>query len=164
MATGISVVVTTTDNGIHVINTASMREDWAVHSLCVTARRDTIVKRTSDNKQPVLEANEHAYLGLNAMQSKNSRQGASSLAFIQSDRQWRCTVKVEPRTGWLVCNGYPGSLQAFNRQINALSQNYAIVDYTRISKKENNSKMFVPSITHSEFIKHPLGKNSITFK
>lgn len=32
-----------------------------------------------------------------------------------------------------------------------------IVDYTRVSKKEANSKMFVPSISHSQFVKHPLG-------
>lgn len=32
-----------------------------------------------------------------------------------------------------------------------------IVDYTRVSKKEANSKMFVPSISHSQFLKHQLG-------
>jgi hypothetical protein len=33
-----------------------------------------------------------------------------------------------------------------------------VVDYTRVSKKEANSKMYVPSVTHSQFLQHPLGK------
>lgn len=42
---GISVAVTTTDNCVHVINTASMREDWTARSLCVTARRESVPRR-----------------------------------------------------------------------------------------------------------------------
>ncbi len=64
---------------------------------------------------------------------------------------------MEPRSQWLVCNGYPGQLQAFDRNTQALAHAYSIVDYTRVSKKEANSKMFVPSISHSQFLKHQLG-------
>jgi hypothetical protein len=33
---------------------------------------------------------------------------------------------VEPRSQWLVCNGYPGQLQAFDRASQALSHSYQV--------------------------------------
>lgn len=48
---GISVAVTTTDNCVHVINTASMREDWSVRSVCVTSRRESVPKRRELKQQ-----------------------------------------------------------------------------------------------------------------
>ena len=42
---GINVAVTTTDNAVHVINTATMREDWTARSLCITSRRESVPRR-----------------------------------------------------------------------------------------------------------------------
>eukprot|EP00598_Pedospumella_elongata_P003987 CAMPEP_0184981850 /NCGR_PEP_ID=MMETSP1098-20130426/11438_1 /TAXON_ID=89044 /ORGANISM="Spumella elongata, Strain CCAP 955/1" /LENGTH=1398 /DNA_ID=CAMNT_0027505457 /DNA_START=27 /DNA_END=4223 /DNA_ORIENTATION=+ len=165
---GINVAVTTTDNAVHVINTATMREDWTARSLCITSRRESVPrKRALKNEagdaadsavDPTNEEeveDEHQYLGIN--RAAVSRSQAHTLPFIQSDYHWRCSLTVEPRSQWLVCNGYPGQLQAFDRNTQALAHAYSIVDYTRVSKKEANSKMFVPSISHSQFLKHQLG-------
>eukprot|EP01032_Pedospumella_encystans_P012327 gene12327-14270_t len=165
---GINVAVTTTDNAVHVINTATMREDWTARSLCITSRRESVPRRRAlkneagdaadsaadpTNEEEVED--EHQYLGIN--RAAVSRSQAHTLPFIQSDYHWRCSLTVEPRSQWLVCNGYPGQLQAFDRNTQALAHAYSIVDYTRVSKKEANSKMFVPSISHSQFLKHQLG-------
>jgi len=45
LVSGINVAVTTTDNAVHVINTATMREDWTVRSLCITSRRESVPRR-----------------------------------------------------------------------------------------------------------------------
>ena len=183
---GISVAVTTTDNCIHVINTASMREDWCVRSLCITSRQVSVPKRKDfRNNQQILDSedeitpstttgtttaavvcskesdiefdkeDEHQYLGIN--RATISRAQAHTLPFIQSDYHWRSTLTVEPRSQWLVCNGYPGQLQAFDRTSQSLCQSYNVVDYTRVSKKEVNSRMYVPSVSHSQFLRHPIG-------
>jgi len=162
---GISVAVTTTDNCIHVINTASMREEWTVRSLCITSRQVSVPKRKDLKQLTVDEAaeavaaaeqendqNEHQFLGIN--RAAASRTQAHTLPFLQSDYYWRTTLAVEPRTQWLVCNGYPGQLQAFDCRSQSLCHSYQVVDFTRVSKKEANSKMYVPSISHSQFLTH----------
>lgn len=142
-STGISVAVTTTDNCVHVINTASMREDWAVRSLCITSRQVSVPKRqttteaeasakdtknssTSDNSGDNNNTcDEHQFLGVNCAAA--SRSQAHTLPFIQSDHYWRSTLAVEPRSQWLVCNGYPGQLQAFDRTSQSLSHTYQVI-------------------------------------
>jgi hypothetical protein len=136
-STGISVAVTTTDNCVHVINTASMREDWTVRSLCITSRQVSVPRRqTTDTSADSAAANqntteksaedhdEHQYLGIN--RAAASRAQAHTLPFIQSDHHWRSTLAVEPRSQWLVSNGYPGQLQAFDRTSQALSHAYQV--------------------------------------
>ena len=151
--------MTTTDNCVHVINTATMREDWTVRSLCITSRRESVPKRKSieDSEQVKEEEDEHQYLGVNS--NTFFKHQGNSLPFIQSDHHWNCELSVEPRSQWLVCNGYPGQLQAFDRNTQSLSHSYQIVDYTRVSKKELNSKMYVPSITHSQFVRLSSGSS-----
>jgi hypothetical protein len=137
-STGISVAVTTTDNCVHVINTASMREDWTVRSLCITSRQVSVPRRqTTDTFVDGAAANqnateksaedhdEHQFLGINRVAT--SRAQAHTLPFIQSDHHWRSTLAVEPRSQWLVSNGYPGQLQAFDRTSQALSHAYQVI-------------------------------------
>lgn len=99
--TGISVAVTTTDNCVHVINTASMREDWTVRSLCVTSRQSSVPKRleqkhTADGTatESVEPEDEHQFLGINCAAA--SRAEAHTLPFIQSDYYWRPTLTGAP--------------------------------------------------------------------
>jgi hypothetical protein len=137
-STGISVAVTTTDNCVHVINTASMREDWTVRSLCITSRQVSVpLRQTTDASSDGAAANqntteksaedndEHQFLGIN--RAAASRAQAHTLPFIQSDHHWRSTLAVEPRSQWLVSNGYPGQLQAFDRTSQALSHAYQVI-------------------------------------
>mmetsp|Transcript_12466 Transcript_12466/g.27976 ORF Transcript_12466/g.27976 Transcript_12466/m.27976 type:complete len:1114 (-) Transcript_12466:631-3972(-) len=152
---GICVAVTTTDNCIRVINTASMKQDWIARSLCVTSRRDT-VPHTAEQGSNRRQKPVNRYLGLNIPRANEENFG-SALCYLQSDSHWNCQLLIEPRTQWLCCNGYPGQLQAFDRQALSLGNVYQVADYTRVSKREASAKMFVPSVTHSQFVSHPLG-------
>ena len=81
------VAATSIDNSIHVIDAVKVREEWAVRSLFVAdAQR---------------------------MHSRHIERGASGGGedFLQSDPSFRCQIKLEPRSGCAVCNGYPGHLQ-----------------------------------------------------
>jgi hypothetical protein len=103
-STGISVAVTTTDNCVHVINTATMREDWTVRSLCITSRTVSVPKRkevkqlaAADSTEDIttkevqdFQEDEHQFLGVN--RAAISRSQAHTLPFIQSDRHWRSTL------------------------------------------------------------------------
>eukprot|EP01038_Epipyxis_sp_PR26KG_P009546 gene9546-12857_t len=160
------VAVVTNDNCIRIINTASLKEEWVLRTLCLTARKQTIGKslfKIHQHSRLNSTATDATALQYNARQTESNQNyhtmvnSGSFINYLQSDRSWNCLLIADPRTGTIVCNGYPGQLQSFDVINRAVRDTYQIVDYTRISKKEFYSKMYVPSIIHYAFATNSLG-------
>jgi hypothetical protein len=163
LSCGIYVSVTTTDNCIHVIDTSSMKEVWELHTLCIAVdgRNVAADRRYDDSMKYQGRDSMQFYLGTNSSIHASYSYSNSSIhsSYHQSDDQWRCFLVYEPRTKSIVCNGYPGQLQAYDYTSMKRSSlhSYAVSDYTRVSKKERDSIMFVPSVSHVQFVTHSLG-------
>jgi len=123
---------TTLDNCIHVIDTARLREEWSLRGLFVTAA---------------------ARGGAGQQWGADSSLGAlhSVERFLQSDASFRCAIKIEPTTGLVMCNGYPGELQALELGHRRLRYSHEIAQFTRVSRTEAKTRIYVPSITHFEY-------------
>ena len=161
LSCGIYVSVTTTDNCIHVIDTSSMKEVWEVHTLCIAVdgRSALADRRDSDSMKHHRWNSMQCYLGTNSSIHASNSYSSIHCSYYQSDDQWQCFLVYEPRTKSIVCNGYPGQLQVYDytSMKRSVLHSYAVSDYTRVSKKERDSIMFVPSVTHVQFVTHSLG-------
>lgn len=71
----------------------------------------------------------------------------------QSDSSFRCRIKFEGRTGFLVSNGYPGQLQSFDITNQSFKSSYHITSYMYVSQKESYTRMFLPCTLHYDFMK-----------
>lgn len=148
------VAVASMDNGVHVIDAAKMRLQWSLRALCITPAAAS--SSTGTNKSAGSSSNS----GKQEPQQTAVLPVASGLfpspasQFVQSDPSFRCKVLVEPRRQLAVCNGYPGTLQALDLETRTLSSGsqHQVVQYTRVSKTERHSKMFVPSVTHFQYL------------
>ncbi len=157
---GTKVVLTTADNCLRLLSIASMGEDWSIRGLCLTSRADTIFKRQSRITPSVAAAASNPSSNIATPSSalgvvnheKKTVNRYPVYSMLQSDLAWTCKIVVEPRTGYLVCNGYPGQLQACDAATGSFRHAHQIINYTKISKKEVYSKLYVPSIVHYKFI------------
>jgi len=127
------LAATTMDNCIHVVDTARLREEWSLRGLFVTASA-----RAGGASRHV---------------GHDSSLGAlhSVERFLQSGASFRCAIKIEPTTGLVMCNGYPGELQALELGHRRLRTSHEIAQFTRVSRTEAKTRIYVPSITHFEY-------------
>ena len=132
------VAVTTSDNTVRIINTASMKEDWEMRSLFIPG--------------PTPKASN----------SSLQKSVSTSQVFTQSDSNYRCTIKVESRSGYIGCNGYPGQIQMLDLATQTFRTSHEIMQFTRVSKKESYSTMIVPSTTHFDYLDTQLGSLMVT--
>ena len=139
------VAVTTADNAVRIINTASMREDWEMRSLFVPA----IESQSKRQERKDIDI-------------PSSSQQVFTQSFTQSESSYRCSIKVEGRSGNISCNGYPGQLQMLDLTTQTFRTSHEIVQFTRVSKKESYSKMTVPSTMHYDFLNTSLGSLMVT--
>lgn len=142
---GVRVAVTSTDNALRIINTATMKEDWTLKALCVSSRKDSVLKRhfnkdgtlrkagasSSSASVPSSSSKNAAATGTEAAapttsSSNNNVVSYAQLQYLQSDRNWNCTLKLEPRSEHVVCNGYPGQLQVFSPSSKSISNSFQV--------------------------------------
>jgi WD40 repeat protein len=136
------LAVTTADNSVRIINTASLKTDWEMKALYIPVIFDT--KRAKSAKR-----------------EKSSSKSSTQVA-TQSDPYYQCSIQVEGRSGCIACNGYPGQLQIFDLATQTFRTVHEIMQYSRVSKKEAYSQMRVPSTTHYHFLDTPLGSLMVT--
>lgn len=74
---GIRVALTTTDNSVRIINTSTMKEEWTLHSLCLTSKKNSIFKKSIKNR------------------GQKEEQPAATQQFLQSDNSWNVQLKCE---------------------------------------------------------------------
>jgi WD40 repeat protein len=68
-----------------------------------------------------------------------------------SDSKAVCSLQVDPVSGWLACNGYPGQLQLFEISSNTVRSVHEVVQFNRVSKTEQYTKLFVPTVSLFKF-------------
>ena len=68
-----------------------------------------------------------------------------------SDIKAVCTLEVDPVSGWLACNGYPGQLQLFEISSNTVRSMHEVVQFNRVSKTEQYTKLYVPTVSLFKF-------------
>ena len=139
------LIVTTLDNVVRIVNTASMKIKWQLKQLYIP---------------PIYFSHSRIY---------------TSESFLrQADSKFQCKLVFDPRSGLLATNGYPGELQMTDvrgmvtNQHSSISNNtsspiqsyravykhsYPITDYTRVSGKETNVRLYVPSVSLFKFYK-----------
>lgn len=132
------VAVTTADNAVRIINTASMKEDWEMRSLFVPGPNP------------------------NASSSSSQKTVSTTQVLTQSDSNYRCIIKVENRSGCIGCNGYPGQIQMLDLATQTFRTSHEILQFTRVSKKESYSTMIVPSTTYFDYLDTQLGSLMVT--
>lgn len=82
-----------------------------------------------------------------------SNNALNARAIFQSDSSFRCRIKFEGRTGFLVSNGYPGQLQSFDVSNQSFKSSYPITSYVYVSQKEAYTRMYLPCTVHYDFMK-----------
>ncbi len=117
------VAVATMDNSIHFIDTVRLREEWALRAMFLTTN------------------------GGASTHSSNSSDLNYVENFLQSDPNFRCSVKIEPVHGYISCNGYPGQLQTLQLGHRGIRETHDIAVFTRVSRTEAKTKMYVPSVS-----------------
>lgn len=148
------LVVTTADNSLRLVNSSSLKIEWSARSICITSRKDSVIKRkktVEDAPSSVTPSSPSTPTSAAVAALPAPYTKPPSLPFLQSDLSWCCFVGVEPRSNHIVCNGYPGALQTMDPGTQMMSQQYEVVNFTRVSKKEKHSKIFLPSITLFKF-------------
>lgn len=82
---------------------------------------------------------------------------------IASDSSSRCSISTDPRTGYLTSDGFPGVLQMYDAVTRSYRTTHDITPYSNVSKTENATVLYMPSLTHRAFITYTLifpGANS----
>jgi NET1-associated nuclear protein 1 (U3 small nucleolar RNA-associated protein 17) len=143
------VIVTSKDNSIRIINLTTMKEDWLLRSVSIRPNKVSKSKVNNNNNN-------------NSENDSFNLQFPSSSSIYQADPTYKCKIAIENRTGYIVCNGYPGELQSLDMNTKSYRSSHEIVNYTRISKKDSISRMFVPSTTYFDFIHTIYGDFLIT--
>eukprot|EP00596_Hydrurales_sp_CCMP1899_P000374 CAMPEP_0119046284 /NCGR_PEP_ID=MMETSP1177-20130426/45607_1 /TAXON_ID=2985 /ORGANISM="Ochromonas sp, Strain CCMP1899" /LENGTH=937 /DNA_ID=CAMNT_0007019219 /DNA_START=394 /DNA_END=3207 /DNA_ORIENTATION=- len=136
------VAVTTGDNSIRIVNTASLKEDWEMRSLYVPMTK-------TSKKKDELKVQSHIRINKGEV-------------FTQSDSKYRASIRVEGRSGCIALNGYPGQLQMLDLATQIFRTSHEVVQFTRVSKKEVYSQIIVPSTTHYQFLDTPIGALLVT--
>lgn len=154
---GTRVVVTTIDNCVRVVNAASMSVVWVLRLLAISCRSHTIASLLYRNSRGSRAQGTSSKTPTTVDSTKSTALTTNLLSpalaqYVQSDNNWRCCISLEPRTGYLVCNGYPGQLQAFDLSAQAFVTSYTVTDYTRVSRAEYYSQIYAPSLTLFEII------------
>lgn len=144
--TDAKVIVTSKDNSIRIINLTTMKADWVLRSISIISNK--VSKSNMNNKSSDTDS--------------FNLQFPTSSSIYQADPSYKCKIAIENRTGYIVCNGYPGELQSLDMNTKSYRSSYEIVNHTRISKKDSISRMFVPSTTYFDFIHTMYGDFLIT--
>ena len=116
----------TMDNCVHVVDTARLREEWSLRGLFVPA--------------PIRGGAGTSLGGLHSVEK-----------FLYSDANYRCNIRIDPISGLVMCSGYPGQLQGLELGHRGLRGNHEIAQFTRVSKTESKTRIYVPTVTHFEY-------------
>jgi hypothetical protein len=114
-----------------------MQEEWCLKHVCIS----------HSQRKSKSGLNEVAILG---------QAGNGFCSYWQADNSFRCSIAVDERSGLIACNGYPGELQMVDASP-VVKYVHQVLPYTRVSKKEVYTKMYVPSVSNFRFFTSGLG-------
>jgi WD40 repeat protein len=137
------VAITTADNAVRIVNTASMREVWELRAMYIPRVEVTKYDMNNDDKNSRVELVE-------------------AEGFFQADIKYRCNIRIEGRSGNVACNGYPGQIQMFDLATQTFKTSHEIVQFQRVMRKEAHTRMCAPSTMHFNFLDTPYGSLMVT--
>jgi hypothetical protein len=129
---------------------------------CIVSGEDGLLVSTTDNSVCIVDpASMKTKWSLRQFYAPYSQQ-LSEKSHRHADPKYTFKLAIEPRTGLIATNGYPGSLQmtdvAVVNRDNAtelhqalFAHTYNITDYSRISSKEVSTRMYVPCVSFFKF-------------
>lgn len=137
------VAVTTADNVVRIVNISSMKEEWELRSLFLPRAEVSNYDKSHRQRSRNIEVEDTA-------------------KFMQADVKYRCSIRIEGRSGHLVCNGYPGELQTMELTTQTFKTRHEIVQFQRITRKEIFARVCVPTIMHYNFLDTSHGSYMVT--
>ena len=137
------VAVATADNCIQIVNVPTLKPDWELRAL--------FVPRSEDSKYDV----ENQVISTELDQDDSQK-------FLQSDIKFRCEIRIETRSGYVACNGYPGQIQVLDLATQTYKTSHEIVQFQRVTRMEVNDRTSVPSTMHFNFLHTSLGSFMVT--
>ena len=137
------VAITTADNAVRIVNTASMREVWELRAMYIP--RVEVTKYDMNNEVKCSKI-----------------QLVEAEGFFQADIKYRCNIRIEGRSGNVACNGYPGQIQMFDLATQTFRTSHEIVQFQRVIRKESYTRMCAPSTMHFNFLDSPYGSLMVT--
>jgi hypothetical protein len=117
-----------------------MQEEWSLKHICIAQPYNKKIK-------PGTVLSEAALL---------AQSGNSFYSYRQADGYFRCSIAIDERSGFVACNGYPGELQMIDASP-IVRLTHQVLPYTRVSKKEAYTKMYVPSVSIFRFVSNASG-------
>ena len=130
-STDARIAVTTTDNCIRLVNVSAMKDEWVLRSMHLGS-----------------------YCNVKSGASTTSGKGKGHYLMhnpyepLLSERNtYRSQLVVEPRSNYLVGNGIPNLLQFYDVGMGIYRSALEVMQYSRVSKTEKHTKLFVPTVT-----------------
>lgn len=128
---------------------------------CIVSGEDGLLVSTTDNSVCIVDpASMKTKWSLRQFYAPYSQQ-LSEKSHRHADPKYTFKLAVEPRTGLIATNGYPGGLQmtdvaVISKDATEIHQalfahTHSITDYSRISSKEVSTRMYVPCVSLFKF-------------
>ena len=137
------VAVATADNCIQIVNVATLKPEWELRAL--------FVPRSEDSKYDV----ENQVISAEMDQDESQK-------LLQSDIKFRCEIRIETRSGYIACNGYPGQIQVLDLATQTYKSSHDIVQFQRVTGIEVKDRTSVPSTMHFNFLHTSMGSFMVT--